>query len=781
MHFARSISRPEGTAFVPMNSSLNASGLDNLTPSQQQVVTHFHGPLLVLAGPGSGKTRVITRRIALLIERGIDPRKILAITFTNKAADEMFERVVRLLPGCRVWISTFHRFCARLLRAKAEFVGLKSNFSIFDTADQRQLIRQVLRQLDIDASHFPAGKIAARISRAKNDMQTAEQCVRSFQDSVGDHTQAVMARVYPEYQKLLLKSNAVDFDDLLLHVVTLLTENVELRREMDERYEFVLVDEYQDTNLAQYRIVTALSRDHPNLCVTGDPDQSIYGWRGAQIGNILRFESDFPSAKVVRLEQNFRSTKQILRAADRLITHNRYRKDKRLVTDNQLGTPVQLCCFRDGRHEADWIGRKIRECVESGEFQWSDCSVFYRVNALSRELEIGFTRQRIPYQVTTGVAFYERAEIKDLLAYLRIIENAADQTAFQRIVNKPSRGIGKKTRGKLVAWADSQSLTFLEACRRADEIPDLSPRAMKAVKSFARLMAELSLDEVGSIQELLEKIIQRTRYTKGWEDSLSEKDIQCSANIDELLSAAHQYDEMYEEEWSLEGFLETASLASDVDSVDKSAGKVTLMTLHAAKGLEFSVVFIVAVEHNVIPHERSLHDGNLRELEEERRLLFVGMTRAKEQLYLTHTIQRKSYGRKLYTIPSEFIAETELVQTDYSKDVEQTTFGESESSTSTNFVDDASSNKPGRIARGQDSSRSVLTTGAALLNGSAEPVDPPQGFAVGMQVRHPQFGLGTVVAISGFSKRRTVTVKFNDDRRKTFVASICPLQPVGIR
>ncbi|MBT4863817.1 MAG: UvrD-helicase domain-containing protein, partial [Planctomycetaceae bacterium] len=344
-----------------------------------QAVDHFRGPLLVLAGPGSGKTRVITRRIARLIERGVNPREILAITFTNKAADEMGERVKELVPQGRVWVSTFHRFCARLLRSRAEIVGLGANFSIFDTTDQRQLLREVLRDLNIDAVHFSPNKVAHRISNAKNNLQSAADVARSFDDAVGNHLDAVVSRVYPVYQRRLMESNAVDFDDLLLHVVKLLSENPELRHSLDERYRYVLVDEYQDTNPAQYRIVAALSQDFPNLCVTGDPDQSIYGWRGARIDNILRFESDYPSAVVVRLEENFRSTQQILKTADSLIAHNVLRKQKRLVTDNPDGEPVELVVYRDGEHEADEIARDMRRQVEAGERAWSDFGILYRV------------------------------------------------------------------------------------------------------------------------------------------------------------------------------------------------------------------------------------------------------------------------------------------------------------------------------------------------------------------------------------------------------------------
>ena len=421
----------------------------DLTPSQQRAVEQTEGPLLVLAGPGSGKTRVITRRIARIIEQGVPPSRVLAITFTNKAAGEMAERVARLLPGTRIWISTFHRFCARLLRSRAGAVGLKSNFTILDTDDQRRMIRSVVKDLNFDPVTFAPERIAERISRAKNDLLSAEAFSQVRQERVGDLFDSVVVKVYPEYQRRLRESNAVDFDDLLLDVVQILAENPEIRQELDERFRYILVDEYQDTNLAQYQIVAGLSRDFPNLCVTGDPDQSIYGWRGARIENILRFEADYPNAAVIRLEENFRSTKLILEAADRLIAHNVRRKAKVMRTDNAEGAPVEVLQFADSRAEAEGVARAVRAAVEAGSARWSDVAVFYRVNSLSREFETALTRNRIPYQLAGGFAYYDRAEVKDVLAYLRLVANPQDRPAFLRVVNVPARGIGDKSLQRL--------------------------------------------------------------------------------------------------------------------------------------------------------------------------------------------------------------------------------------------------------------------------------------------------------------------------------------------
>ena len=752
---------------------MTAYDSSDLTTAQRQVVEHMTGPLLVLAGPGSGKTRVITRRIARLVERGIDSRRILAITFTNKAASEMGERVAALLPGCAVQVSTFHKFCARLLRQRAEMVGLRSNYSIYDTTDQKSLIRRIFRDLDIDAKICSPARIAARISRAKNDLMSADEFSRQFRESIGDHIQAITARVYPEYQRRLFASNAVDFDDLLLYVVDLLSNNPELRRYYDERYQYVLVDEYQDTNAAQYRIVTALSQTHSNLCATGDPDQSIYGWRGARIDNILRFERDFPQTTVIRLEENFRSTGHILRAADSLIAHNVHRKAKSLVTDNPLGEPVELRRYRDAEHEADEIAREIRAAVDAGSRPYRDFAVFYRVNALSREIERAMSRHHVPFQVAAGTAFYERAEVKDLLAYLQLVHNPDNQAAFLRIVNVPRRGIGRVTVNRLTAWASLRNVNLPEAAVRATEIPELSKRTARKLVQFASMLEEFRRLPVDSIKDLLTTVIERTGYGAEWADSESELDRQRLANVGELVTATGQYDQLSEESGSLEGFLETTSLTSDIDGLDETAGTVTLMTLHAAKGLEFPVVYTIAVERDLIPHARALGGNDLSQVEEERRLLFVGITRARERLILTHTAERSIRGQSASSIPSSFLSEMRLVHRDLTTVAADEFTGENRA--------DASGKNPSGPATSSDA-RPRLTTAADLLNGNAREAELPRGFSVGMTVRHPQDGLGTVVETGGFSRRRTVTVEFCDTgQTRTFVVSLCPLQPVGNR
>lgn len=755
--------------------------LDGLTEPQQEAVEYFEGPLQILAGPGSGKTRVITRRIARLVDRGVHPSSILAITFTNKAAREMQERVNGLLPNSRVWISTFHRFCASILRRRARSVGLEFNFVIFDKNDQLQVLRHVLNDLDMDSVRVPVAKLGARISHIKNTMVSSEEFTRSLDYEVGEPFDMIVAQVYPKYQKMLLASNAVDFDDLLLHVVKLFQENPTLRAEYDDRFRFLLVDEYQDTNAIQYQLVRALGIDRPNVCVTGDPDQSIYAWRGANIENILNFERDFENAKLVRLEQNFRSTALILQSADQLISHNRMRKAKSLTTDAEDGKAVQLHKFKDGRSEADGIAELIRkQCTEEGS-KWSDFAVFYRVNSMSRELELAFTRHHIPFQVATGLAFYDRAEIRDLLAYLRLIENPVDTVAFARVVNRPARGIGKTSQNKVTAWATENGVSPMEAARQANKITSLTKTAKVKLKAFVGMMDTFSLANVGSVSDLLKKILEKTAYSRTWMAASSEQAITKQANVEELVNAAAQYDEANADDPSISGFLETTALASDVDAVDAEAGKVTLMTIHAAKGLEFPSVVIVGLEHGLIPHERSIKSNDPKQLEEERRLLFVGMTRAMRNLYMTTAQVRAERGTPRITIPSTFLAETTYDIID-----ENNPDGPKEKS--------GVSSKPDRKQELRDrlkaslaaGDRPLLTTGAALLNGTGEEVELPDvgssTFAVGMRVRHPKYGMGKVTHIAGFAKRRTVEVEFTSgDRTETFSASHCPLQPIGVR
>ena len=780
---------------------------DDLTPSQRRAVELTEGPLLVVAGPGSGKTRVITRRIARIVAQGIPPANILALTFTNKAAGEMAERVAHLIPGTRIWVSTFHRFCARLLRRRAEAVGLKPNFTILDAADQRRFVRDIVRSLNFDSVHFPPERIADRISRAKNDLLTAESFQKALEERVGTLMDSVVKQVYPEYQRRLLESNAVDFDDLLLWVVRLLEENEEIRRELDEHFRYVLVDEYQDTNRAQYAIVAALSRDFPNLCVTGDPDQSIYGWRGARIENILRFEADYPRAAVIRLEENFRSTKSILRAADALIAHNVRRKAKTMRTENPEGQPVELLRFDDAQAEAEGVAQAIRLGAEAGQLRYSDVAIFYRINALSREFEIALARNRVPFQVAAGQAFYDRTEVKDVLAYLRLIANPQDRSAFLRVVNVPARGIGKKSLDRLTAWADAQRVALLAAAERAPSIPGLPRKGALELAEFARIIGELAGKPIVSVAKFLELVLQRTGYLEQWRESPTEQDQQREANVGELLNAAAQYDSAERDRPTLEGFLETTALVSDIDSVDEAAERVTLMTLHAAKGLEFPIVYLIGVEQRLLPYERALQADDPGEYEEERRLMFVGMTRARERLWLTRTQMRAVRGQRLASIPSEFLREIGVVETPLSvqaprsmptgpgsepdeggheghepaPDYENLREPGPDDETTPSEKEKEGGPRTVTVAGGTDLKHPGLMTGADLLAAAAtRQPESAGGFTVGMSARHPRYGVGKVVKISGFSRNRLITIQFDDDgRTETFVAGKNPLQPVG--
>ena len=733
-----------------------------MTPSQREAVEHLDGPLLVLAGPGSGKTRVVTRRVARLIERGIDSRSILAITFTNRAAGEMADRVSGMLPNDPVFVSTFHRFCARLLRRHAEVVGLRPNYTILDQSDQIQLVRRILHDLNYDTIHYKPARVVARLSRAKNDLVCADEFAAEIARRPGPPIDAVVARVFPEYQH---------FDDLLLHVVELLTENDELRHLLDERYRYILVDEYQDTNLAQYRIVALLSQEFPNLCATGDPDQSIYGWRGARIDNILRFEQDFSGVRVVRLDQNFRSTKSIVQCADRLIAHNVRRKSRQLCTDNEQGNPVRLLRFPRSADEAAGIAAEIQRRVEAGERNWSDFAVFYRVNALSRQIEAAFLQYGVPFQVAAGLAFYKRAEVRDVLAYLRLIENPDDDPAFLRTVNTPARGIGRRTIDRLTSFALERRISLMEAAAQAAAIPDLTRRSAGALAKFAGLLAEIrQTDEC--VGDLLNTVVERSGYARQWDVEPDERDAERLANVQELATAADQYDETSGPEGSLQGFLETTSLVSDVDALEESGGCVTLMTLHTAKGLEFPVVFIVAVEQNLIPHERVVLTGQAAQLEEERRLLFVGITRAREELFFTATAKRTFRGSTRSTIASSFEPELDV-------DVREVAYQDFESDTRAEAEPGAFAARP--PSADSNTNRPLLTTGADLVNGTKRGVDIPRGFGIGSQVRHPVYGRGIVVDVSGMSKDRNVIVEFEaDGERRTFVAHRSPLQPVGL-
>jgi DNA helicase-2/ATP-dependent DNA helicase PcrA len=800
--------------------------LEPLTDAQRQAVTHVDGPLLILAGPGSGKTRVITHRIAYLLAQGVPAWQIVALTFTNKAADEMKRRLAVLAPGERVWVSTFHRFCGKLLRQYASHIGLGENYSIYDTGDSIAALKRVIEAMDLELTHVTPERLQAAISWAKNNLITAEQ----YEPKPGNPIGNIVAKVYPRYQAELLASSAVDFDDMLLHVATLLRDNPEIRAHLDQRYRYVMVDEYQDTNLAQYAIVRALSIDYPNLAVTGDPDQSIYGWRGANLANILEFEKDYPSVKVVRLEQNYRSTKRILRVADTLIQHNTKRKAKRLFTENDEGRPVALLSQPNQKAEADWIANYIAGEVGAGKRRPRDFAVFYRMNALSRQLEHSLREYSIPYQMVNGVEFYQRKEIKDILAYLHLLNNPRDNVAFLRVINTPARGIGRSTIGHLMAHAEARGVPLLEAAREAGMIETLPKRAAVAVAKFVGMYDRLSLAAGGPVEEIMGLVLSETAYRQALIESASPEDDERLANIEELLTAAREYDEQNPGEAALEGFLEQASLVNETDAWEVDIDRVTLMTLHAAKGLEFPVVFIVAIEEGLLPHERSRERND--QIEEERRLFFVGITRAQEELHLSMAKYRAFRGQSRMAIPSPFLMQlpTEQMEVqDYSwaaperrSDGDGAAFVLPEAGTyavdgeeAEDFFADAASPvvvrgspDPAQAMTAGLTDRARVTTAAELAvrrvsspkdsetfgRGSdtvgrpchsavvaAETLPPvsPDDFHHGMLVRHPEYGLGKIIALSGNGVKRTATVAFAQGAgEKKFILVHSKLRPV---
>jgi len=767
-----------------------------LTPAQREAAAHLDGPLLILAGPGSGKTRVVTHRVANLLLHGVPPGQILALTFTNKAADEMRQRVERLTQHRGVWMGTFHSFCARLLRRYSPLVGLHENYTIYDSDDSRRVLKAVLGESEIALTHTSPDAIAHAISWAKNSLVTAEQYVARPNSTIG----ALVARVYPEYQQRLIASNACDFDDLLLHVATLLRQEPELRAQLDARFRYILVDEYQDTNLAQYAIVRALSIDFPNLAVTGDPDQSIYGWRGANLSNILEFEKDYTQVKVVRLEQNFRSTPNILRVADHLISFNVRRKPKRLFTDNPSGAPVRLSVYPTGQEEADGIAEQITAELRAGRRTPRDFAVFYRINALSRLVEHALRLQGIPYQIVNGLEFYQRKEIKDVLAYLHLINNPQNDLALLRIINTPTRGIGAKTLERLREYARRQRLTLLDAARRSGLIESIPKRTATQIAKFVGAYDRMSLHAGSPLFDALTCVLQESKYCEWLRDSGTEEDQERLANVEELLSAAAEFDRQHPEtEQALEVFLEQAALVADTDALQTEQERVTLMTLHAAKGLEFPVVYIVAAEHGLLPHERSVEDPD--KFEEERRLLFVGITRAKQELQVSCAQYRAFRGDRRPTIPSQFLMELPREELTYSEpagyDLDDGGIDDAcdldddggedfdgcadEGAPShrrsgavwsdEDFVQDAPSEYDEDA--GDASARNRGRRGASGSGGHG------QGFMPGMTVWHPDYGTGLVTAVSGSGLKRTAQVRFGRDGDvKHFLLAHSPLEPV---
>ncbi len=795
-------------------TEMSADLFHGLNPSQINAVRHVDGPLLMLAGPGSGKTRVITHRIAHMMQQGIRPESVLALTFTNKAADEMRKRLERLVGPSPIWMGTFHGFCVRLLRRYARLVGLPENFSIYDVDDATTTLKAAAKEVDFELTHASISGLAHRISYFKNRLVTPEillgESLSSEEYQVG--------QVYPAYQKLLLKNAAVDFDDLLMHTAMLLRSYPELRQELDERYQYVMVDEYQDTNLAQYVIVRHLSVDFPNLAATGDPDQSIYGWRGANLKNISYLERDFPDLLVLRLEENYRSTPEILSVADCLIQNNSLRKSKVLLPSRDSGAAVRLAIYPTANSEAEDVIEQIVALHQEGNYQLSDFGILVRTNAHSRLVERSLLRRQLPYQLIGGFRFYLRKEIKDLISYLLLVNNPDDGVALQRAINTPPRGIGKQTIAKLDSYARSHNISLLEACRSATSQPIVSKRATTAIRSFLKIFDGLCDIVHGPLLDLLLSTIEQIHYREYLlKQNRDEDEHDVLRNLDELLAEARELDAEDDEQPALERFLEFAALQADTDRLDCVKDVVTVMTLHAAKGLEFACVFIIAVEENILPHVRSKDDP--QQLEEERRLLFVGITRAKDHLQLSYA-KNRGFSSQGSGVASSFLLElprsemqildrTDVYgQADFdagstgfdeyfdaphsSADEHQSWQAEDDSSYADFTADDDCQLPAEEIQQRLQRSMKNKASASRLLRGSQlahADSSSSQGrglakwaaYKEGCIVIHERFGSGEIIAASGFGPKRAITINFaNDGSRRTFRLSHVQLQLVDM-
>lgn len=726
-----------------------------LNPPQQEAVEHMEGPLLILAGAGSGKTRVITHRTAYLIEQGISPYNILAITFTNKAAGEVRERVDDLLGyGSEgVWVSTFHSLCVRILRRHIERIGFATGFAIYDTDDQKRLVKEVARFLQLDPKMYPERLLMSEIARAKENFMSPHEYDLNAQ---GDYRKMQMARVYEEYQKRMHGNNALDFDDLLFKTVQLFQDCPDVLEQYQERFRYIMVDEYQDTNGIQFLLVRQLARKYRNLCVVGDDDQSIYKFRGANIMNILNFEQEYPDAKVIKLEQNYRSTGNILRAANEVIRHNEGRKDKTLWTAQEDGDLIQYKQYENEYQEAEQIAYHILENRVRNDLHYSDFAVLYRTNAQSRVLEEKLIMKNIPYRIYGGQNFYSRMEIKDLLAYLKIISNGYDDMAVKRIINVPKRGIGAATIAKVEEYALQQEISFLDALFQAEDIPGIGKAAARLQK-FTDLIADLREKQSQGllISELFDELLERTGYQEELIAEHTEESLARVENIDELRNKIVVYEENAESP-ALDELLEEIALVSDVDNLNSTDDKVVLMTIHSAKGLEFPYVFLCGMEDGLFPGSMTINSGNPEDMEEERRLCYVGITRAKKRLYLSSARQRMMHGSSSYNPISRFIKEIPQELLDlggYRKALNQTGQPVAASTVSPVFTAKPAYGKTFSVNR------------ALQLD-----------YGVGDRVRHVKFGVGIVQEVVNGGRDYEVTVDFENYGVKRMFASFAKLE-----
>ncbi len=763
--------------------------LHKLNDMQKKAVLHYEGPLLILAGAGSGKTRVLTHRIAYLIEeQQVNPYQILALTFTNKAASEMRERVDRIVSFCAesIWVSTFHSTCVRILRRYIDLLGYSRSFTIYDSDDQKSLMKDICKHKNIDPKKYKEKTFLNAISNAKNELKTPE----IYADEVSkEYNRKIFGDVYKEYQKRLKQNNALDFDDLIMKTVELFKSQPEVLERYQERFRFILVDEYQDTNTAQFMLLSLLASKYRNLCVVGDDDQSIYKFRGANIYNILNFEKVFPEANVIRLEQNYRSTKRILEAANEVIKHNTARKAKALWTDSEEGEAIRYVQFQNEYEEAAGIAGDIRHAINENGDSYADFAILYRTNAQSRVFEEKLVQENIPYRIVGAINFYARKEIKDLLCYLKTINNPDDDIAVKRIINVPRRGIGATTIQRVTDYSITHGISFFAALKDANYI-DGCARAAARISSFVSFIEQLrmSLDEPDfTLQGLMEQVIDCTGYVKELE---AEDTVEASSrleNIDSLMNKIIQYEADSVEDSSgdagtLNGLLENIALVADIDTVDDDAEQVLLMTLHSAKGLEFPNVYICGMEENIFPGSMAVYDPSEEEMEEERRLCYVGITRAMKRLTLTCAKQRMRNGEPNFNFPSRFISEipryflkqsdarTERSYREFSSSYSQTDFGKQ-----TNLDDIFSPAKTYRKnSKNPFADNPYIQKGATSLASSSQKPD----YDVGDTVYHIKFGTGTVQSISKLSTDYEVVVEFKDFGQRKLRSSFAKLAKI---
>ena len=739
---------------------------DTLNPPQREAVAQTEGPVLILAGAGSGKTRVLTHRIAYLMdEKGVNPWNILAITFTNKAAQEMRERVDKLVGfgSESIWVSTFHSACVRILRRHIDNLGYDTNFTIYDTDDQKSLMKDVCRKMNIDTKIYKERSLLAQISHAKDELLTPDDMEMK---AAGDYNMKKVASVYREYQAALRKNNALDFDDLIVKTVELFEKCGAVLEYYQERFKYIMVDEYQDTNTAQFKFISLLAQRYQNLCVVGDDDQSIYKFRGANIGNILGFEHVFPDARVIRLEQNYRSTRNILNAANQVIANNTERKAKTLWTENEEGSKVHFRQFLNAYEEAEYVAGEIGKLKRNGLGNYRDCAILYRTNAQSRIFEEKFIAANIPYKLVGGVNFYARKEIKDILAYLKTIDNGQDDLQVRRIINIPKRGIGATTLGRVQDYADNMGISLYEALRVAEEVPSIG-RSLSKIDGFVTFIQMLkSKADVLTVEEILQEVIDSTGYVAELEAEDTEESRARIENIDELISKTVAYQEAMEEQnqsATLSGFLEEVALVADIDTVDPDQDYVLLMTLHSAKGLEFPKVFMVGMEDGIFPSHMTISYGDDGEMEEERRLCYVGITRAMKDLTLTCAQQRMIRGETQYNRVSRFVREIprELVDLGH-------TIQEKKPKVEELIPTPAKYSKMKEILQGRNyKPREFKVTKANSLD-----------YEVGDTVRHIKFGVGIVKEIVEGGRDYEVTVEFDKVGVKKMFASFAKLKKI---